>query len=117
MSAGGVGAEVKQEVGAQVKEEEADLELGSVGSVEGIGAEPRTWIHQVVPTSAFSKALAVPRLLAALHKEPPAMDPPLLRGPLNAHVTLQFVLQRTLQGAILHAKPWVMGVRGVRGGG
>ena len=30
---------------------------------------------------------------------------PLFRAPLNTHVTLQFVLQRTLQGAIQHSRP------------
>ena len=37
MGAGAAGADVKQEVGAEVKEEEADQELASVGSVEDIG--------------------------------------------------------------------------------
>ena len=64
----------------------------------------------MVPTSALLKALAVPWLLATLHKEPPAQDAPLFRGPLNTNVTPQPVLQHTLQGAIQHAKPpvtWV----------
>ena len=64
-----------------------------------------TWLHEVVPSSALAKALAVPWLPAALGKEPPALDAPLYRSPLNAHVTLQFVLKRTLQGAIQHSKP------------
>ena len=68
MGTGGAGAEVKQDVRAEVKVEEADQDLGSVGSVQDIGAAPRTLIHEVVPTSALSKALAVPWLPAALHK-------------------------------------------------
>ena len=48
MGAGGAGAEVKQEVGAKVKEEEGDQELGSVGSVVDIGAAPRTRVPLIV---------------------------------------------------------------------
>ena len=60
----------------------------------------------------------MPWLPTPLHKEPPALDAPLFQGPLNAHATLQFVLQLTLQGAIRHAKPPEnLGVGGVRGGG
>ena len=55
-------------------------------------------------SSALAKTLAVPWLPAALWKEQLALDAPLLWGPMNAHVTLQFVLQRTLQGAIQHSK-------------
>ena len=76
----------------------------------GHQAAPRTWVHEVVPCSALAKALAVPWLPAALGKEPPTLDAPLFRGPMNAHVTLQFVLHRTLQGVIQHSKPlgtWV----------
>ena len=40
-----MGAEVKREVGVVVKEEEADQDLGSLGSVEDIGAPPRTSFH------------------------------------------------------------------------
>ena len=58
----------------------------------------------MVPLNALSNAFAVPSRLGALGEEPPARDAPLLRGPVNAHVTLQFVLQRTLQGAIEHSK-------------
>ena len=105
MGVRGAGSEVKQEVRAEVKHEEADHELGSMGSVQVIGAAPRTWNHKVVPTIALSKALRVPWLPTAVHEEPPALDAPLFPGPLNAHVTLQFVLQRTLQGSIQHAKP------------
>ena len=54
-----IGAEVKREGGVLVKEEEADQVLGLVGSVEDIGAAPHTWVHEVVPSSALSKALAV----------------------------------------------------------
>ena len=83
-----------------VKEEEAGHKLGSLESVQGVGAAPRTWGYKVVPSSAFLKALAVRWLPAAHGSEPPAPGAPPFRRPLNAHVTLQFVLQRTLQGAI-----------------
>ena len=54
----------------------------------------------MVPTSGLSKALTVPWPLAALHKEAPAVGAPLLRSPKNAPIPLQFVLRRSLQGAI-----------------
>ena len=34
-----------------------------------------------------------------------ALGCPLFRGPFNAHVTLQLMLQRTMQGAIQQSKP------------
>ena len=88
-----------------VKEEEGGHVFGFKGSVEEIAAAAHTWVHEVVPSSALAKALAVPWLLAALGNEPRALDTPPFRGSMNAHVTLQFVFQRTLQGAIQHSKP------------
>ena len=52
----------------------------------------------------------MPWLLEVLRKEPPALDAPLIRGRLNAHVTLQLVLQGTQQGAFQHSKPLGTGV-------
>ena len=102
-----------------MKKHEQDQDLGFVGSVEDIGVAQGMGLHEVVPSSALSKALAVPWLSAALEKEPPALDTALFGGPLNVVVTLQFVLQRTLPDAIRHSKPpstwvWVESEEGAR---
>ena len=78
--------------------------------MEDIGAAPCTGVHEVLPSIALSKGLAVPWMPGALKKEPPTLDSPLFRGPQNGHISLQFVPKRTLQGAIHHSKPpgtWV----------
>ena len=86
-----MGAEVKGEGGVLVSEEEADR---SLLSVEDIGAAARTLVHEVVPSSAPSRSLAMSWLSRALQKQPPTPDAPLFRGLLNSHVTLEFVVHK-----------------------
>ena len=80
-------------------------QLGLSGVCGGHGRAPRTWVQELVPSSTLSQALAVPWLPGGLEREPLALDTPLFRGPMNTHATVQFVLQRTLYGAVQHTKP------------
>ena len=57
-------------------------------------------MHEMAPSHTVSKALAVPWLHGPLRKEVEARDASLFQSPLNAHITLHFVLQCTLHGAI-----------------
>ena len=112
-----MGVKVKRKMANVVKEEEADQELGSEGSVEDIGAAPSTWVHEVVPSSVLSKALAVPWLPGALGKEPRALDAPLAPDPLNArHLAVYFPAHSAGCHPAFEA-PWHLGVGGVPGGG